>query len=97
MSHDLPDTIKRWTAKRRTALVLQIIRGEITVNKAARQHDLKPSDVQHWHDTFLAGGENSLRTRPKEDLECKDHEITRLKQKGGSLVMEADVLREVQR
>mgnify|MGYP000551286025 CR=1 FL=1 len=36
MSTELPDEIKRWTAKRRTALVLEILRGETTVNEAAR-------------------------------------------------------------
>ena len=36
---ELPSEIKRWTAKRRTALVLQLLRGETTVAEAARQHD----------------------------------------------------------
>lgn len=43
----LPSGIKRWTAKRRTALVLQLLRGETTTAEAARQHDLKPSEMEH--------------------------------------------------
>ena len=37
MSNDLPDEIKRWTAPRRAALVLQLLRGETTPNEAARK------------------------------------------------------------
>lgn len=66
---ELPQEIKRWTAKRRTALVLQILRGETTAAEAARQHDLRPSESEHWKETFLAAGENGLKSRPKEELE----------------------------
>ncbi|MEC9398224.1 MAG: integrase core domain-containing protein [Myxococcota bacterium] len=82
MSTDLPDEIKRWTAKRRTALVLELLRGETTVHGAARKHGLKPSEIQHWQETFLAAGENGLKSRPKEELERKDAEIQKLKQNG---------------
>ena len=96
MSEKLPEEIKRWTAKRRTALILEIIRGETTVNEAARKHDLKPSDIQHWQETFMAAGENGLKSRPKEELERKDSEIKKLKQKVGELVMDIDILKDVQ-
>ena len=78
MTETLPNDIKRWTAKRRTALVLQIIKGETTVRKAAREHGLKASDVQHWFDSFMSGGENNLRSKPREELEHKEHQIKRL-------------------
>ena len=94
---ELPQEIKRWTAKRRTALVLQLLRGETTVAEAARQHDLKPSEIEHWKETFLAGGENSLKSRPKEELELKDAQIRKLKEKIGDLVMKQDVFDELQR
>ena len=92
---ELTQEVLRWTAKRRTALVLQLLRGETTVAEAARAHDLKPSDIEHWQETFLAAGENGLKSRPKEELERKDHEIQKLKQKVGELVMDLDILQEV--
>ena len=94
---DLPNEIKRWTARRRTALVLQLLRGEITVAEAARQHDIKSSDIEHWRETFLASGENGLKSRPKEELERKDAEIRKLKEKIGDLVMKQEVFDELQR
>ena len=93
----LPDEIKRWTAKRRTALVLEILRGQTTPQKAAKEHGLKARDVEHWRDTFLASGENALRSNPKEEVERRDAEIRKLKQKVGELVMDVDILQEVQR
>lgn len=32
------ETLKRWTAKRRVALVLEVLRGETTAAEAARRH-----------------------------------------------------------
>lgn len=37
--------IKRWTAKRRAALVLEILRGQTTVADTARTHGLKVCDI----------------------------------------------------
>ena len=37
---DVPDDVQRWTAKRRSALVLSIVRGETSVAEAGVQHRL---------------------------------------------------------
>ena len=94
MTETLPNDIKRWTAKRRTALVLQIVRGETTVREAAREHGLKASDVQHWYDSFMSGGENSLRSRPREELELKEHQLPPLQPQVAPLVFDIDILKE---
>ncbi|MFT4192859.1 MAG: transposase, partial [Comamonas sp.] len=39
------EEIKRWTAKRKSALVLDIIQGKATVAEASRSHDLAPSEI----------------------------------------------------
>ena len=36
MSMTMDDSIKRWTAKRKTALVIEIIQGKTTVSEASR-------------------------------------------------------------
>lgn len=38
MADELPQEIQRWTAKRRAALVLSILRGETSAQEAARKH-----------------------------------------------------------
>ncbi|WP_254604148.1 DUF1153 domain-containing protein [Leisingera sp. ANG59] len=46
MSGPLEDNIKRWTAKRKTALVIEIIQGKTTVAEASRSFDLTPSEIE---------------------------------------------------
>lgn len=47
--------IQRWTAKRKTAVVLDLIRGKTTAAEIARQHDLSVAEVEQWqHDIFSA-------------------------------------------
>jgi len=36
MSDELPEELQRWTAKRRSALIVSIIKGETSVQEAAR-------------------------------------------------------------
>jgi hypothetical protein len=42
----MEEEFKRWTAKRKSALVLEIIQGKSTVAEAARAYDLQPSEVE---------------------------------------------------
>lgn len=45
MSMTVDDSIKRWTAKRTTALVIEIIQGKTTVSEASRPFDLTFSEI----------------------------------------------------
>jgi len=38
MSEEIPEDVQRWTSKRRAALVLSILKGETSVQEAARKH-----------------------------------------------------------
>src|SRR5271154_4300592 len=89
-----PEEVQRWTAKRRTASVVSLLKGETTAVEAARQHGLKVAEVEGWRDRFLLGAENALRTRQKEDETQPEEEINRLKRKAGELTMDLDILRE---
>ena len=87
------DSVQRWTSKRRVALVLQIVKGEITVPEAARKHGLTVGEIEDWRDKFILGAENALRSRPRDEEELKDEQIKRLKQKVGELVLDLDILK----
>ena len=47
-SHDegLLESIERWTAPRRAALVMSILKGETLVQEAARKHSLTVAEVE---------------------------------------------------
>jgi transposase-like protein len=92
-----PEEVQRWTAKRRAALVISLLKGETTAVEAARRHGLKVAEVEEWRDRFLLGAENALRARQKEDEALREEEINRLKRKVGELTMDLDILREAAR
>jgi len=94
MAQDGSEPIERWTAKRRVALVVSILKGETSVAEAARQQGLTVAEVEGWREKFLPGAENALRSRPKDDEAVKDEQIKKLKQKIGDLVLDHDMLRE---
>jgi transposase-like protein len=94
MAEEPDDSIQRWTAKRRTALVLSILKGETSVAEAARKHGLTVAEVEDWQERFLLAAENALRNRPKDEEALKEQQIKKLKQKIGELVLDNDFLRE---
>jgi len=77
MAEELPENIQRWSAKRRAALVLSILRGETSTQEAARKHGLTVGEIEDWQERFLAAAENALRSRPKDKDEeaLKDEQL----------------------
>jgi hypothetical protein len=59
MADELTEPIEQWTAKRRMALVLRIVKEETSVEEAARQHALTVAAIEERRDPFLAGAENA--------------------------------------
>ena len=88
------NSTQMWTAKRRLALVLQILKGETSLAEAARAHGLTVGELEDWRDKFILGAENALRSKPKDEEALKDEQIKRLKQKVGELVLDLDILKE---
>lgn len=91
------EEVQRWTAKRRAALVISLLKGETTTAEAARRHGLKVAEVEEWRDRFLLGAENALRARPKEDEALREEELNRYKRKLGELTMDLEILRTAAR
>ena len=66
MTIGMEEEVKRWTARRKLAWVLEIIQGKTTVSEAARQFDLSPSEIEAWVDQGKAGMENALKAKPED-------------------------------
>jgi len=86
--------IQRWTAKRKSAVVLEVLKGKTTGVDACRKYGIKQSELEEWTARFLEGGENNLRTNPKEEQAEYEAEIKELRAKVGELVLERDVLKK---
>ncbi|QPJ63231.1 MAG: DUF1153 domain-containing protein [Candidatus Nitronauta litoralis] len=88
--------IQRWTAKRKSDLVLQLIKGEKTLVEICRSQDLKQSEVQGWLDQFLKSGEQGLKTSAKGEQSLHEREVKDLRAKVGELVLELDARKKLQ-
>lgn len=55
MAGEAAERIERWTATRRVALVVTILKGETSVAEGARQHGLTVAEVEEWREKFLLG------------------------------------------
>lgn len=91
------EEIQRWTAGRKAAVVLDIIKGKATPADAARLHGLTVADVESWVEKFMEGGREGLRAVPR-DLEAKfEAERKDLLAKVGELTLQVDVLKKTSR
>lgn len=88
MSTKMEEDIKRWTAKRKSALVLDIIQGKTTVAEASRAYDLSPSEVEDWVDDGKRGMENALRANPLDLKEQYERQIKDLQEAYGEAMLE---------
>ena len=95
MSTKMEDEIKRWTAKRKTALVLEIIQGKTTVAEASRSFDIAPSEIEEWVDEAKRGMENALRTKPLEVKEQYERQIKELQEAYGEAMLELRVRKKL--
>ena len=90
MSEDTED-IKRWTARRKAAVVMEIIKGKTTAAQVARSHCLTVGEVEQWLEDFVSQGTEGLRSHPR-DADAKHRaEKKELLAKIGDLTMQMEV------
>ncbi len=83
MSVTMDDSIKRWTAKRKIALVVEIIQGKTTAAEASRAYDVSPSEIEGWVEDARRGTENALRANPLEIREQYEKQLKDLQEAYG--------------
>ena len=67
--------VKRWTAKRKSAVVIDIFKGKTTPVEVARQHDLTVAEVERWVEEAKRNVESGFRTRSKDVREQYEKEL----------------------
>lgn len=88
MSTKMEDEFKRWTAKRKAALVTEIIQGKTTVSEASRSFDIPPSEIEEWIDEAKRGMENALRAKPLDIKEQYERQLKELQEAYGEAMLE---------
>ena len=92
----MDEEIKRWTARRKSALVLEIIQGRTTVSEAARQFDLGPAEIEGWVEDGKRGMENALRAKPEDVREQYERQLKELQEAYGEAMMELRARKKLQ-
>ena len=96
MSTKMENEVKRWTAKRKSALVLDIIQGKTTVAEASRAYDLSPSEIENWMDEAKRGMENALRAKPEDIREQYVRQLKDLQEAYGEAMLELRARKKLQ-
>lgn len=80
----------RWSSRRKTEVVLRILRGE-ALDALSRELGVTAATLAQWRDQFLAAGQAGVRSRPTD---AHDEDVARLRAKIGELTMANELLRE---
>ena len=96
MSVVMEEEFKRWTAKRKAALVMDIVQGKTTVAEASRSFDIPPSEIEGWVEEGKRGMENALKTRPLEIKEQYERQIKDLQEAYGEAMLELRARKKLQ-
>jgi transposase-like protein len=91
------DSPQRWTAKRKAALIIDILQGKTTAAEAARQHALTLAEVEQWKDDFITQGTEALRSHPRDLAQQFEVREKTLLAKVGELTLHVDILKKAHR
>ncbi len=82
------DVVKRWTAKRKSALVIEIIQGKTTAPEASRSYDLSRSEIEGWVNDVRRGMENALRANRLDVRQQYEKQLRDLQEAYGEAMLE---------
>src|SRR6266852_3064087 len=77
---------ERWSAQRKTELVVRLLRGE-PVDAVARDSQVPAHELEEWRRVFLDGGTQSLKKR----VDPEERELKRVQAKLGEVMMRLEL------
>ena len=81
-----PDVSERWSAQRKTELVLRLLRGE-PLDTVSRESQVPAHELEEWQRAFLEAGSRGL----KRQSDAEDRELLRTRAKLGELMMRLEL------
>jgi len=89
-------TRRRFSAEEKIRIVIEGLRGEISVSELCRREGIAPTVYYRWSKAFLEAGKNGLTRDTRRDATAE--EVKRLKQDNGDLKRAlAEAILEVQK
>ena len=83
---DAPELPERWSAARKTELVLRLLRGE-ALDAVSRESQVPAHELESWKRIFLEQGTRGLKTRSDPE----ERELTLARAKIGELMMRLEL------
>lgn len=89
---------KVWSSDIKEGIVLSVLRGELSVAEAGRQHGVNESLIHNWRTQFLEAGRARLAgDKPDQGAQLLERENDRLKRILAEKELELDISRKVRR
>ena len=89
-------TRRKFSAEEKIRIVVEGLRGEITINELCRRESISPAIYYRWSKSFLEAGKNGLTRDTRRD--ANSEEVRQLKEENDSLKKAlAEAILEVQR
>ena len=80
---------KRWSAQRKTEVVLRLLRGE-DIGEVSREIRVAPPELERWRREFLEGGQQGLKKKNRPG-----GELMRTRAKLGEMTMRVELQAEL--
>ena len=87
---EVPELPERWSAGRKTDLVLRLLRGEV-LDAVSRESQVPAHELESWKRVFLEQGSRGLRIRG----EPEERELTLARAKIGELMMRLELAEDL--
>lgn len=84
----MEETPKRWSAKKKSEIVLRLLRGEL-VETLSRENEVTVGMLSQWRDEFIEAGMAGLKGRSVDDVRVAD-----LEKKIGQQAMEIELYKK---
>jgi transposase-like protein len=81
---------ERFSAQKKTEVVLRLLRGE-ALDLLARELGIAAARLATWREAFLAAGQEAMKKQPRDS---REREIDRLHEKLGEATMAMELLPE---
>ena len=83
---------RSWSTEEKVAIVLSILRGEISISEASRKHGVSYKTLLAWRDRFLKGGEAALKGKgPDAQVKALENENRELKEALAEMALRVEV------
>ena len=83
-----PEPIERWTAQRKAAIIIEVMKGQISVPEAARKYGLTQNEYRRRAKEYHRAGVEALKVNRRDQNAKYEAEIKRLRAKIGQLVID---------